>query len=130
MLSGSDCKNNRLREAIGVKRRDTVGLTETTSAARALGVHPHVLEVQRDTQFERALATATKEGAGALLILPGLFFSLRERQLAALAVKYRLPAIYWNRRFVEHGGLMAYGPSTAAMWRRVTAFVDKILKGA
>jgi putative tryptophan/tyrosine transport system substrate-binding protein len=55
---------------------------------------------------------------------------LREKQLAALAVKYRLPAIYWDRRFVEHGGLMAYGPSTAAMWRRATAFVDKILKGA
>jgi ABC-type uncharacterized transport system substrate-binding protein len=105
-------------------------VSETAGAARALGVQPSLLGVQGASELEGAFDTAAKEGAGALLILPGLFFSLRERQLATLAVKYRLPAIYWDRRFVEHGGLMAYGPSMAALWRRVAAFVDKILKGA
>jgi len=105
-------------------------ISETKRAARALGVQLHVVEVQGADEFERAFATANKEGAGALLILPGLFFSLHERQLAALAVKSRLPAMYWDRRFAEGGGLMAYGPSRTALWRRATAFVDKILKGA
>jgi putative ABC transport system substrate-binding protein len=105
-------------------------VSETTRAARALGVQPSLLEVQGASELGRAFDTAAKEGDGALLILPGLFFSVRAKQLATLAVKYRLPAIYWHRQFVEQGGLMAYGPNTAAMWRRVAAFVDKILKGA
>jgi putative ABC transport system substrate-binding protein len=105
-------------------------VSETEGAARALGVQPHILEVQGAFDLERAVDTAAKEGAGALLILPGLFFSLHERQLVELTMKYRIPAIYWDRRFAERGGLMAYGPSTTAMWRRVAAFVDKILKGA
>ena len=105
-------------------------VSETAGAARALGVQPALLEVQGASELEGAFETAAKEGVGALLILPGLFFSLRERQLATLAVKYRFPAIYWDRRFAEQGGLMAYGPSMAALWRRVAAFVDKILKGA
>jgi putative tryptophan/tyrosine transport system substrate-binding protein len=47
-----------------------------------------------------------------------------------LAAKYRLPALYSHREFVEAGGLMAYGPSFAERFQRAATFVDKILKGA
>jgi len=49
--------------------------------------------------------------------------------LVDLAVKNRLPAVYAQREFVEAGGLMAYGPNLADLFRRAAAYVDKILKG-
>jgi putative tryptophan/tyrosine transport system substrate-binding protein len=104
-------------------------LSEMKDAAQALGVQPRVLEVRDPDEFERAFDAATIEGAGALLILPGLLFSSHLRQLATLAVKKRLPAIYGNRFFAELGGLMTYEPSTAELWRRAAALVDRILKG-
>jgi ABC-type uncharacterized transport system substrate-binding protein len=59
--------------------------------------------------------------------------TLHRRQLAELAATHRLPAIYYNRGFVEAGGLLAYGPKESDPswgWRRAAVFVDKILKGA
>ena len=70
------------------------------------------------------------EHADALVVIPsGLFFSHR-RQLATLAVQHRLPAMFLEREFVEAGGLMAYGPSLAALSRRAATYVHKILQGA
>jgi putative ABC transport system substrate-binding protein len=105
-------------------------LKETEGAARALGVQPHLLEVQSTNELERAYETANKEGVGALLILPGLLFSLHDRRLAALAVQHRLPAIYTTRSFAEAGGLLAYGPKSADVSRLGAGYVDRILKGA
>jgi putative tryptophan/tyrosine transport system substrate-binding protein len=51
-------------------------------------------------------------------------------QVTVLAAKYRLPTISFLRDFVEAGGLIAYGPDTAIMFRRAAEYVDKILKGA
>ncbi len=99
------------------------------SAARVLGVQLHVLEVWNPQQFTSAFDTAIREGAEALLVPPGLLFARYQRQIAALAAQSRLPAMYWQRSFVEAGGLMAYGPSSPDLWRRVAALVDKILKG-
>ncbi|HEY5865159.1 MAG TPA: ABC transporter substrate-binding protein [Candidatus Tectomicrobia bacterium] len=103
---------------------------EMEAAARELGVHLHVLAVRGADEFESALNTATREGAGALLILPAPLFALHERRLAALAGERRLPALFWRRFFAEAGGLMAYGPSLADNWRRAAVLVGKILKGA
>jgi putative ABC transport system substrate-binding protein len=105
-------------------------LSDVARAARAVDVQLHVVEVQRPEAFERAFATAVKEGAGALLILPAVLFAYNQRRLAALAVQNRLPAIFWQRPFAEAGGLMAYGPRLPDLWRRVAALVDRVLKGA
>jgi putative tryptophan/tyrosine transport system substrate-binding protein len=104
-------------------------VTETIYAAQALGVQPHVIEVHGPAAFAHAFEVATTEGAGALLLLPEVFFSGYQRQLAALAVKSRLPAMYWTRTFAAVGGLMAHGPRVPDLWRRAAALVDKILKG-
>jgi ABC-type uncharacterized transport system substrate-binding protein len=92
-------------------------------------VQLHVIEVHGPAEFAHAFEVATSEGAGAVLLLPALFFSRAQRQLAALAVTSRLPTMYWTRTFAEVGGLMAYGPRLPDLWRRAAALVDKILKG-
>jgi putative ABC transport system substrate-binding protein len=73
----------------------------------------------------------TRARAGALTALAGsaTFFSER-RRLVDLAAKNRLPAVYPQREFVDAGGLMAYGPNLADLFRRAATYVDKILKGA
>ncbi len=73
--------------------------------------------------FEQA-----RRKAQAVVVLPG---QLQHRwQVTALAAKHRLPAIYGVLDYVDAGGLMAYAPDYAAMWRRAAEYVDKILKGA
>jgi putative ABC transport system substrate-binding protein len=103
---------------------------DVESAAQVLGVQLQVLEVRDPGQFERAFDAATQKGAGALLVLSAILFGSNQSQIAALAVKRRLPAIFSQRPFAEAGGLMAYGPRMPDLWGRVAALVDKILKGA
>jgi putative tryptophan/tyrosine transport system substrate-binding protein len=72
----------------------------------------------------------TSEHTDALVLIPsGLFFSHR-RHLAELAVQHRLPAMFLEQKFVEAGGLMAYGPSLSDLSRRAATYVHKILQGA
>jgi ABC-type uncharacterized transport system substrate-binding protein len=105
-------------------------VAETTRVAQALGVQPHVLEVQEPAALPAVVATAKAAGDGALLILPALLFALNERRLVALAAAHRLPTITWSASFAKAGGLLAYGPNLAALWRRMAAYVDRLLKGA
>ena len=105
-------------------------VAETTRVALALGVQPHVLEVQQPAELPHVFATATAAGDGALLVLPALLFAVHQRQLLALAAAHRLPAIAWYASFAKAGGLLAYGPDLAALWRRMAYDVDRLLKGA
>jgi putative ABC transport system substrate-binding protein len=68
--------------------------------------------------------------AGALTVFPAPMFSIERRRLAELAANNRLPTMFSFRDYVDAGGLMAYGPSIADLFRRAAAYVDKILKGA
>jgi putative tryptophan/tyrosine transport system substrate-binding protein len=80
--------------------------------------------------YRRAAEYMDRILISALLILPGLLFSLHDRRLAALAVQHRLPAIYTTQSFAEAGGLLAYGPKPAEVSRLGAGYVDRILKGA
>jgi putative ABC transport system substrate-binding protein len=68
--------------------------------------------------------------AGALTVLVSAMFVNERRRLVDLAAKNRLPAVYPWREYVDAGGLMAYGPNVADLYRRAASYVDKILKGA
>ena len=105
-------------------------VAETTRVAQALGVQLHVLEVQEPAELLHVFATATAAGDGALLVLPALLFAVHQRRLVALAAEHRLPVIAWSASFAMAGGLLAYGPNLAALWRRMASYVDRILKGA
>jgi putative ABC transport system substrate-binding protein len=73
---------------------------------------------------------ATKGRADALLALASPVLSDQRTQIADLALKSRLPAIYFRPEFVEDGGLMSYAASFTDLSRRAAIYVDKILKGA
>jgi len=105
-------------------------VTETQAAAQALGLQLQALEVRSPNEFDQAFAAMTSEHADALVMIPSALFFSHRRQLAALAVQHRLPAIFMEREFVDAGGLMAYGPSLSDLSRRAATYVDKILKGA
>ena len=103
---------------------------ETELAARALGVELQYLDVRGAKDIEPAFRAATKGRADALLLLQSPVFVNERTQLADLAVKSRLPAIYDRREFVDDGGLMCYGTNFVDLSRRAATYVDKILKGA
>jgi putative ABC transport system substrate-binding protein len=88
------------------------------------------LEVQGPEDFEAAFATAKQRNAQALLALEDLGTFTYKSRITALAASSRLPAMYPFREFPDAGGLMSYGLSGPALYRRAAAFVDKILKGA
>jgi putative ABC transport system substrate-binding protein len=99
-------------------------------AARALGIHLQVVEVDTPEELDGAFAAMTREGAEALFLFNGPFFRTHRPQILALAAQHRLPGIYQERADVVAGGLMSYWPNAASLLRRVATYVDKILKGA
>src|SRR6266508_1966928 len=106
-------------------------LRETELAAGALGVKLQYVDVLDSKDFETAFRAAGKGRADAVLMLVwGPVLNPRRKEVAELAVKSRLPAIYREREHVEAGGLMTYGPSVTDLFRRAATYVDKILKGA
>jgi ABC-type uncharacterized transport system substrate-binding protein len=105
-------------------------LRETELAARALGVQLQYLDVLSPKDIEVAFRAASKGRADAVLVLQSPVFVNERTQLADLAVKSRLPAIYDRREFVDDGGLICYGTNFADLSRRAATYVDKILKGA
>ena len=102
---------------------------ETQSAAQALGIQLHYLEVRGPDDFEGLLDTAIRERADALFMLVAPIIIEHHVQIATLAVAKRLPAMFDRRGFAVAGGLMAYGPVQADMFRRSAHYVDRILKG-
>jgi putative ABC transport system substrate-binding protein len=105
-------------------------LANVTVAARALGLHLHVVEVRRAEELDTAFAAMTSAGDDALLVLEdSLGLSTLGGRLAERAATARLPAMYGWRRHVDAGGLMSYGPSMRDMQHRAAVYVDKILKG-
>jgi ABC-type uncharacterized transport system substrate-binding protein len=107
-----------------------VYVRETRVAAQALGVRVQSLEIRSLPDLESALRSATRERADALAVLTDPVTLYHRAELASLASKHHLPAIYSDKLFVEAGGLMSYGANDRELHRRAAVFVDKILKGA
>jgi putative tryptophan/tyrosine transport system substrate-binding protein len=105
-------------------------LKETELAAGALRVELQYLDVLSLEDIETAFRQASKGRADAVVVLGGLVLISHRTQVANLAAKNRLPAIYNVPEFVDAGGLMTYGASYIDLYRRAATYVDKILKGA
>src|SRR6266508_143629 len=99
-------------------------------AARALGVRLQTLEARVPQEIDSAFAAMTKERAGALVVLSDAILLNQRRQIAELAAKSRLPAVYALMEHAEAGGLVGYGANPLDLERRAATYVDKILKGA
>jgi putative ABC transport system substrate-binding protein len=105
-------------------------LGETERAAGPLGMQVQYSELGGLMDIETVFREAKKAHADALLVLPSPILNSRRTQVAELAIKSRLPAIYHIPEFVADGGLMSYGVNSSDLYRRAATFVDKILKGA
>jgi putative tryptophan/tyrosine transport system substrate-binding protein len=103
---------------------------ETELTAGAFGIRFQYLDVLSPTDIPTAFRTARKEHAEAVLVLASSIFNFHRTPLVEIAVKNRLPTIYPQSEYVAAGGLMAYGPNRADLYRRAATYVDKILKGA
>ena len=110
--------------------RSEKDMKEAEVAARALGVRLQFVAARGPADFDRAFSEMTRARAGALTVQLSATFYTERRRLVDLAAKNRLPAVYPWRESVDVGGLMAYGPDQADLFRRAATYVDRILKGA
>src|SRR5262245_6188192 len=116
---------------VGLNFGQDLQLKELRLAALALKVKLEEIETQADAKgLESAFQIAKqKQVNGIMTTATRPFFSERKR-VVELAGKYRLPAIYFQKEFVDEGGLMSYGADYVDLYRRGAVYVDKILKGA
>ena len=105
-------------------------LSAVETAARNMGLTTRTFNVGAVGEFESAFKAARSERAGAIHVLPSPYFNAQRPRLVELAARYRLPAFYEFRNYVQDGGLMSYGPSINEMFARAASYVDRILKGA
>jgi putative ABC transport system substrate-binding protein len=105
-------------------------LKDVDVAARAMGIELQVLRASSEKQIDAAFATLAQNRVEALLVGADPFFNSRRDQLAALAARLSLPAIYELREYAVAGGLFSYGPSLTAGYRQMGVYAGKVLKGA
>jgi putative tryptophan/tyrosine transport system substrate-binding protein len=105
-------------------------LEQTKAAAQSLGIEMQVVEVQAPDKFESAFAAVTAARAGALIVLPDPMLYGQHPRIVTFTAAAHLPALFPEKEVAEAGGLVAYGPSIPASFRRAAAYVDKILRGA
>ena len=106
-------------------------LKEIRPAALALKLKLEEIETQLDSKgLESAFETAKQKQVNAIMPASTRGFFAERKQIVELAGKYRFPAIYFQKEFVDEGGLMSYGADFDDIYRRAAVYVDKILKGA
>jgi putative tryptophan/tyrosine transport system substrate-binding protein len=106
-----------------------IELRDLEAAARALGLQLHVLHASTERDFDTVFATLVRLRPGALVIASDAFFLGRSEQLAALALRHAVPAIFQDHQFAAAGGLMSYGGSTPDIYRIAGTYTGRILKG-
>ena len=110
---------------------DDLQMKELRPAAVALTLKLEEIETQIDAKgLENAFQTAKQKQVGAIMTTATRAFFAERKRIVELAGKYRLPAIYPQKEFVDESGLMSYGVDFDDLYRRAAGYVDKILKGA
>ena len=118
--------------ALLINPNTAVGRVQTRDvqqAAHALGQNLIVLNGGSDESIEASFATLSQKRVAALLVGGDPFFDTRRDRLIALALQYRVPAIYQFREYALAGGLMSYGASITDMYHQVGLYVGRVLKG-
>jgi putative tryptophan/tyrosine transport system substrate-binding protein len=94
------------------------------TAARSIGIKAHILHASTEAQLDSAFSMLREVGAGALVVGNDTFFNSRIEQLAALVVRYAIPAAYQYQEFLAAGGLMTYGANNTAPYHLVPRHSD------
>jgi putative ABC transport system substrate-binding protein len=99
-------------------------------ACKSLGMEAIIFDVRNAEGLKQALAAAAQRRPDALLINAEAVLIANRETILEFARKYRLPAMYAAREYVEGGGLISYGVSYPHLYYRAASYVDRILKGA
>ena len=109
--------------------KDRPGAEAVQTVAEPLNIALTISGVRNADEIERAIDEFAREENGAMLVLPTSIATLHRDKIAALAARYRLPAVYPYRFFAEQGGLLSYGVDVIELHRRAASYVDRILRG-
>ena len=105
-------------------------LRDVEATARTMGLKIRVFNTGTSRELSVAFASIAADKLDALFVSSGPFFSGRRVQMALLAARYGIPAIYTGRQYTEAGGLISYGASVTNSWRQVGIYTGRVLKGA
>jgi putative ABC transport system substrate-binding protein len=97
--------------------------------APALGLEVTAIDSRDASDMEPAVTALAGSPNGGVIVTPGRFALANRKLIIALAAKYKLPAVYYRRRFVASGGLMSYDFDILQQYRGAAGYVDRILKG-
>jgi putative ABC transport system substrate-binding protein len=103
---------------------------DVETAARAVAMQIQVLNASTSREIDAAFASIVRERPDALIVSTGFFFTDRRIQLAQLATRHAIPAIYGGREHAEAGGLISYGTNLTDAYRQIGVYCARILKGA
>jgi putative ABC transport system substrate-binding protein len=106
-----------------------IQIRDLGAAAHILGQRLHVVNAGSKGEIDAAFAAISQLKVGALFVGTDPIFNVHRNQLAALAARYKIPAIYANRDYSVAGGLMSYGGSRADAWHQAGIYAGRILKG-
>jgi putative ABC transport system substrate-binding protein len=99
------------------------------SVASSVGVAVSAVNVRDTAEIERAIAAFARAANGGLIVTGSALASIHRETIITLAARHKLPAVYFERRFVVGGGLISYGANFRDQYRRAASYVDRILKG-
>jgi putative ABC transport system substrate-binding protein len=105
-------------------------LKNISAMAQKMGVRVLAVEASTPEQIEAGFVTMDRNRADAVIVGADALMGMQQRQIAQLAMKYRLPSISQGGGYGRAGGLMGYGLNNNESYRRAAVYVDKILKGA
>ena len=105
-------------------------LRDVEDAAQSLGLKLVVQKAGTEFEIDTAFADLARQKTGAILVIADPFFTSQRVQIAALAARYAMPAMFELREYAAAGGLMSYGPDLADGYRQGGVYAGKILKGA
>ena len=100
------------------------------TAVKSVGLKYTLVQADDLEQIEKALRSMAKDRTEALIPSPEPLYSAQSKLIAELAIKYKIPTMFWTREHVVAGGLMSYGQNNAEHYHRAATYVDKLLKGA
>jgi putative tryptophan/tyrosine transport system substrate-binding protein len=99
------------------------------TVAPSLGVEVIPINMRDASEIEQSVATFARSPNGGLIPSPSAALVRHRDLILTLAARHKLPAIYWDRFFVDAGGLMSYGPDVVDEFRQAAGYMDRILKG-
>jgi putative tryptophan/tyrosine transport system substrate-binding protein len=99
------------------------------AAAQSLGVEASPIGARNASKIERVITSFARSPNGGLIVPGSAVASVHRNEIVMLAARNNLPAVYFQRFFVNAGGLMSYGPKFVDQYRQAAGYIDRILKG-